>query len=416
MNHPVAATLDQERGERRHQADRLRPAPHRAGAPRAPLPAVQARHRRRAAQRDDARHRRGGPGRRGVHRQPHDRLRGAARERRRATARRRWRRSAASTPRRSARSRASTRPRKASMILWGMGISQHVHGTDNARCLIALSLMTGQIGRPGTGPASAARPEQRAGRVRRGPDPDDVSPTTSASTSAEARARFESAWGLADGTLDEKPGPHRGRDHERDQGRHGARHVHHGREPGDVGPRREPRARGARRARAPRGAGHLPHRDRLPRRRRSCRRRAFPEKTGTFTNTDRWCSWAARRSTCRAMRARTCGSSSRSRSRMGLPWSDDPVAEVFDEMRQHDAEHRRHHLGAARARARRHLSVPQGRRSGRVGRLHRQLPARERPRASSSRPTSSPPTSGPTPSTRWCSSPAASSSTGTPAA
>jgi len=40
---------------------------------------------------------------------------------------------------------------KASMILWGMGISQHVHGTDNARCLIALSLMTGQVGRPGTG-------------------------------------------------------------------------------------------------------------------------------------------------------------------------------------------------------------------------------------------------------------------------
>jgi anaerobic selenocysteine-containing dehydrogenase len=34
------------------------------------------------------------------------------------------------------------------MILWGMGVSQHVHGTDNARCLIALSLMTGQIGRP----------------------------------------------------------------------------------------------------------------------------------------------------------------------------------------------------------------------------------------------------------------------------
>ncbi len=40
---------------------------------------------------------------------------------------------------------------KASMILWGMGISQHVHGTDNARCLISLALMTGQIGRPGTG-------------------------------------------------------------------------------------------------------------------------------------------------------------------------------------------------------------------------------------------------------------------------
>ena len=37
------------------------------------------------------------------------------------------------------------------MIFWGMGVSQHVHGTDNARGLIALSLLTGQIGRPGTG-------------------------------------------------------------------------------------------------------------------------------------------------------------------------------------------------------------------------------------------------------------------------
>jgi formate dehydrogenase major subunit len=38
-----------------------------------------------------------------------------------------------------------------SMILWGMGISQHVHGTDNARCLISLCMITGQIGRAGTG-------------------------------------------------------------------------------------------------------------------------------------------------------------------------------------------------------------------------------------------------------------------------
>ncbi|MCP4186882.1 MAG: formate dehydrogenase subunit alpha [Gammaproteobacteria bacterium] len=40
---------------------------------------------------------------------------------------------------------------KASMIFWGMGVSQHIHGTDNVRCLIALSMITGQIGRPGTG-------------------------------------------------------------------------------------------------------------------------------------------------------------------------------------------------------------------------------------------------------------------------
>jgi len=38
-----------------------------------------------------------------------------------------------------------------SIIFWGMGISQHIHGTDNARCLIALTLCTGQVGRPGTG-------------------------------------------------------------------------------------------------------------------------------------------------------------------------------------------------------------------------------------------------------------------------
>ena len=40
---------------------------------------------------------------------------------------------------------------KSAMILWGMGVSQHVHGTDNARCLIALVAVTGQIGKPGSG-------------------------------------------------------------------------------------------------------------------------------------------------------------------------------------------------------------------------------------------------------------------------
>ena len=39
----------------------------------------------------------------------------------------------------------------AAMIFWGMGVSQHIHGTDNARCLISLALMTGQVGRPGAG-------------------------------------------------------------------------------------------------------------------------------------------------------------------------------------------------------------------------------------------------------------------------
>ncbi len=39
----------------------------------------------------------------------------------------------------------------AAMVFWGMGVSQHIHGTDNSRCLISLALMCGQVGRPGTG-------------------------------------------------------------------------------------------------------------------------------------------------------------------------------------------------------------------------------------------------------------------------
>ncbi|MEM6662278.1 MAG: formate dehydrogenase subunit alpha [Pseudomonadota bacterium] len=40
---------------------------------------------------------------------------------------------------------------EAAMIFWGMGVSQHIHGTDNARCLISLALMCGHVGRKGAG-------------------------------------------------------------------------------------------------------------------------------------------------------------------------------------------------------------------------------------------------------------------------
>ena len=46
--------------------------------------------------------------------------------------------------------RAFARAERA-MVFWGMGISQHVHGTDNSRCLISLVMMCGHVGRPGTG-------------------------------------------------------------------------------------------------------------------------------------------------------------------------------------------------------------------------------------------------------------------------
>lgn len=54
----------------------------------------------------------------------------------------------AETIRRVARTYATA---EKSIIFWGMGISQSIHGTDNARCLITLSMITGQVGRPGTG-------------------------------------------------------------------------------------------------------------------------------------------------------------------------------------------------------------------------------------------------------------------------
>src|SRR5262249_8377205 len=40
---------------------------------------------------------------------------------------------------------------RAGVIFWGMGISQHTTGTDNARCLIAMCAITGNVGRAGTG-------------------------------------------------------------------------------------------------------------------------------------------------------------------------------------------------------------------------------------------------------------------------
>ena len=51
----------------------------------------------------------------------------------------------------SARSPGSGARPAPAVIYWGMGISQHTTGTDNARCLIALCSITGNVGRPGTG-------------------------------------------------------------------------------------------------------------------------------------------------------------------------------------------------------------------------------------------------------------------------
>ena len=91
---------------------------------------------------------------------------------------------------------------KASIIFWGMGISQHIHGTDNSRCLIALSLMTGQIGRPGTGlhPLRGQNNVQGASDVGLIPM---VFPDYQPVDNPDAHARFENLWNTS---LDNKPG------------------------------------------------------------------------------------------------------------------------------------------------------------------------------------------------------------------
>jgi formate dehydrogenase major subunit len=105
----------------------------------------------------------------------------------------------AATIREVARAFATSR---GSMILWGMGISQHVHGTDNARCLIALSMLTGQIGRPGTGLHPLRGQNNVQGASDAGLIP-MVFPDYQRVDNGEARAKFEALWGME---LDPKPG------------------------------------------------------------------------------------------------------------------------------------------------------------------------------------------------------------------
>lgn len=91
---------------------------------------------------------------------------------------------------------------KAAMILWGMGVSQHVHGTDNARCLIALVTVTGQIGKPGSG----LHPLRGQNNVQGASDAGLIPmmyPNYQRVSNPDAHAWFEKFW---DTPLDSQPG------------------------------------------------------------------------------------------------------------------------------------------------------------------------------------------------------------------
>jgi formate dehydrogenase major subunit len=81
-----------------------------------------------------------------------------------------------------------------SIIFWGMGISQHVHGTDNSRCLIALALTTGQIGRKGTGLHPLRGQNNVQGASDAGLIP-MVYPDYQSVEKATVRKLFEDFWG-----------------------------------------------------------------------------------------------------------------------------------------------------------------------------------------------------------------------------
>ena len=88
------------------------------------------------------------------------------------------------------------------MIFWGMGVSQHTHGTDNVRALIALAGITGQFGRPGTG----LHPLRGQNNVQGASDAGLIPmmfPNYQRVTDASAHAWFESFWGS---TLSADPG------------------------------------------------------------------------------------------------------------------------------------------------------------------------------------------------------------------
>ena len=221
---------------------------------------------------------------------------------------------------------------KASMILWGMGVSQHVHGTDNARCLIALALMTGQIGRPGTG----LHPLRGQNNVQGASDAGLIPmmlPDYQHVSDAATRARFEAAWGLAAGTLDAQPGlTVVGVMNAIQAG--GVRGMY---VMGENPAMSDPDANHAREALA--ALDHLVVQDIfltetayladviLP-------ASAFPEKTGSFTNTDRLVQMGRQAVNPPGDARQDLWIIQQLAQRLGLSWAYGHVSEVFDEMRR----------------------------------------------------------------------------------
>jgi formate dehydrogenase major subunit len=90
--------------------------------------------------------------------------------------------------RRAARLYATERP---AMSFHGLGLTEHVHGTDTVMALINLALLTGNVGRPGAGINPLRGQNNVQGAAHMGCDPRNL---TGMVSMEEGRARFERVW------------------------------------------------------------------------------------------------------------------------------------------------------------------------------------------------------------------------------
>ncbi|HEX9144404.1 MAG TPA: formate dehydrogenase subunit alpha, partial [Candidatus Binatia bacterium] len=94
---------------------------------------------------------------------------------------------------------------KSAAIYWALGIPEHSHGTDNAMSLIHLALLTGHIGRRGTGLNPLRGQNNVQGASDSGAMPWHY-PGYQRVDDEEAARKFENAWNIEPGALSRKPG------------------------------------------------------------------------------------------------------------------------------------------------------------------------------------------------------------------
>ena len=94
---------------------------------------------------------------------------------------------------------------KSASIFWAMGITQHTTGTDNVKALVNLALLTGNVGRPGTGLNPLRGQNNVQGACDLGGLP-NIFPGYQPVTSEDVRRKFSAAWNVPYENLDAQVG------------------------------------------------------------------------------------------------------------------------------------------------------------------------------------------------------------------